>query len=130
MSELYIGTKLINAEPMTRAEYNAFRGWELPADENGDDEGYLVEYLDGGKPNTDMYAGYVSWSPKEQFENAYRKTSGLPFGLAVEAMIKAEFERHGIRFLDKQGLYPAAPYHMKKEEVGAFPVITIKQGRA
>ena len=71
---------------MTRAEYNAFRGWELPADENGADEGYLVEYLDGGKPNTTTHAGYVSWSPKEQFDNAYRKTSGLSFGLAVEAM--------------------------------------------
>ena len=42
MSDLYIGTKMINAEPMTRAAYNVFRGWELPADENGDDEGYLV----------------------------------------------------------------------------------------
>ena len=48
----------------------------------------------------------------------------------IKAMIRAEFERQGIRLLDKQGLYPAAPYHMKKEEVGAFPVITIKQGRA
>ena len=48
----------------------------------------------------------------------------------IKAMIKAEFERQGIRFLDKKGLYPAAPYHMKKEDVGAFPVITIKQGRA
>ena len=79
MSDLYIGTKMINAEPMTRAAYNVFRGWELPADENGDDEGYLVEYLDGGRPNTTTHAGYVSWSPKEQFDNAYRKTSGLPF---------------------------------------------------
>ena len=48
----------------------------------------------------------------------------------IKAMIKAEFERQGIRFLDKQGLYPAAPYHMKKEDIGAFHVITIKQGRA
>lgn len=90
MSDLYIGTKMINAEPMTRAEYNAFRGWELPADENGDDEGYLVEYLDGGKPNTTTHAGYVSWSPKEQFDNAYRKTTGIPFGLAVEAVKKGK----------------------------------------
>lgn len=86
MSDLYIETKLINAQPMTRQQYNDFRGWELPADENGDDEGYLVEYLDGGKPNTTIYAGYVSWSPKEQFDKAYRKTSGLSFGLAVEAV--------------------------------------------
>ena len=88
MSETYIGTKLIKAEDMTRAEYNAFRGWELPADENGADEGYLVEYLDGGKPNTTTHAGYVSWSPKEQFDNAYRKTTGMSFGLAVEAVKK------------------------------------------
>ena len=90
MSETYIGTKLIKAEVMTRAEYNAFRGWELPTDENGADEGYLVEYLDGGKPNTTTHAGYVSWSPKEQFDNAYRKTSGMPFGLAVEAVKKGK----------------------------------------
>ena len=90
MSDLYIGTKMINAEPMTRAAYNVFRGWELPADENGDDEGYLVEYLDGGKPNTTTHAGYVSWSPKEQFDNAYRKTSGMSFGLAVEAVKKGK----------------------------------------
>ena len=88
MSETYIGTKLIKAEVMTRAQYNAFRGWELPADENGADEGYLVEYLDGGKPNTTTHAGYVSWSPKEQFDNAYRKTTGMSFGLAVEAVKK------------------------------------------
>lgn len=86
MSELYIGTKLINTEPMNRQQYNDFRGWQLPADEDGADEGYLVEYLDGGKPNTTTHAGYVSWSPKETFENAYRKTSGMSFGLAVEAL--------------------------------------------
>ena len=45
----YIGVKLINAIDMTRAAYNILRDWELPADENGDDAGYLVEYLDGGK---------------------------------------------------------------------------------
>lgn len=84
----YIGTKLIRSEPMNRAEYNEFRGWALPADENGADEGYLVEYLDGGKPNTKTHAGYVSWSPKEQHEAAYRETSGMSFGLAVEAMKK------------------------------------------
>ena len=82
----YLGTKLINAEPMSRAAYDDFRGWELPADEDGTDEGYLVEYVDGGKPNTLAYTGYVSWSPKEQFEAAYRRTDGMNFGMAIEAM--------------------------------------------
>ncbi len=84
--QTYIGTKIIKAQPMNRADYNALRGWTLPADENGSDEGYLVEYTDGGKPNMAGYAGYVSWSPKEQFEGAYRNTDGLTFGLAVEAL--------------------------------------------
>lgn len=82
----YIGTKIISAIPMTRAEYNDYRGWKLPADENGDDDGYLVEYLDGGKPNHSVHKGYISWSPKEQFDNAYRKVDGLTFGLALEAI--------------------------------------------
>lgn len=82
----HIGVKLINAYPMTRLAYNDFRGWELPSDENGSDEGYLVEYLDGGKPNTDRFNGYVSWSPKDVFDKAYRPVAGLSFGLAVEAL--------------------------------------------
>ena len=68
----YIGTKEINAILMNRQEYNDFRGWELPDDEDGTDEGYLVEYVDGGKANTPQYNGYVSWSPKDVFERAYK----------------------------------------------------------
>lgn len=86
----YIGTKSIAATPMTRADYNELRGWALPADENGGDDGYLVEYLDGGKPNHQDFAGYISWSPKFQFEAAYRETSGLTFGLAVESLKKGQ----------------------------------------
>lgn len=67
----YIGTKIIQATPMDRLAYNEYRGWTLPADENGADEGYLVEYLDGGKPNHPAHQGYISWSPKEQFDKAY-----------------------------------------------------------
>lgn len=82
----YIGVKLINAKPMTRGEYNDFRGWTVPADENPADDGYLIEYLDGVKGNTDRYQGYVSWSPSGVFHNAYGPTDGMTFGLAVEAM--------------------------------------------
>lgn len=71
---------------MTRKAYNDYRGWELPADENGDDDGFLVEYLDGGKSNHPDHEGYISWSPKDVFERAYRPTSGLTFGMAIEAL--------------------------------------------
>ena len=67
----YVGTKVIHAVPMTRLEYNIYRGWELPKNENGDDNGYLVEYADGGAPNVAGHTGYVSWSPQGVFEKAY-----------------------------------------------------------
>jgi len=79
----YIGTKIINALPMSRLDYNLFMGWSLPDDEDGSDEGYLVEYLDGGTPNTKAYRGYVSWSPKEQFNKAYNKNGKLTLGDAL-----------------------------------------------
>lgn len=71
----FVTTKIVNGTPMTRQEYSDFRGWQLPSDENGEDEGYLVEYLDGGKPNVESHKGYVSWSPKDVFERA-----SLPLG--------------------------------------------------
>lgn len=77
----FIGTKIVHATPMNRQEYNDERGWTLPATEDGADEGYLVEYTDGGAPNHTGYAGYVSWSPKAQFDAAYidiGDVSGLP----------------------------------------------------
>lgn len=66
----YIGTKKLEAKQMTRGEYNKYRGWTIPEGENPDDEGYLVKYPDG----------YESWSPKKQFEEAYREynESALP----------------------------------------------------
>lgn len=82
----YIGVKEIHATPMNRADYNILRGWELPADENGEDDGYLVEYLDGGQANHADYQGYISWSPKDVFERAYRQTDGLTFGFAIELL--------------------------------------------
>lgn len=86
----YIGVKLINAKPMNRLAYNQLRGWEVPDDENPDDEGFLVEYLDGGKPNHKDFEGYISWSPKDVFERAYGPTTGMSFGLALEALKKGQ----------------------------------------
>lgn len=78
--EKYIGTKTIEAEPMTRGDYNKYRGWTIPADENPDDEGYLVKYSDG----------YISWSPKKQFEEAYKMSGEMNFGHALELLKRGE----------------------------------------
>jgi hypothetical protein len=74
----YIGTKMIEAKPMNRGDYNTYRGWNIPKDENPADEGYLVMYSDG----------YESWSPKKQFEEAYRDCMGMTFGIALELLKK------------------------------------------
>lgn len=76
----YIGTKEIMARPMTRGEYNAFKGWTMPSNEVAAEEGYLVEYADG----------YKSWSPKKVFEEAYRECDHMTFGLAIEALKKGK----------------------------------------
>lgn len=74
----YVGTKFIEATPMNRGDYNKYRGWIIPADENPADEGYLVKYSDG----------YESWSPKKQFEEAYKDCAGMTFGIALELLKK------------------------------------------
>jgi len=68
----YIGTKELMAKPMTKGEYNEYRGWETPAEENKDDKGYLVEYLDSPNKNHEKHDNYISWSPKDVFERTYK----------------------------------------------------------
>ena len=71
----YIGTKILNdAKLMNKLQYNERRGWQMPLDEDPNEQGYMVFYPDG----------YVSWSPKDVFEEAYRPMKGLTFGMAIE----------------------------------------------
>lgn len=74
-SKRYEGIKRLSAVPMTRGEYNAYRGWRVPDGESPGDAGYLVEYEDGGKPNHANHKNYISWSPKDVFERSYREIS-------------------------------------------------------
>lgn len=60
-SSLYIGTKAIMAWPQ----------------EKDGQPGYGVQYV---------VDGYVSWSPKEVFELAYRKSGQLTFGHALQVL--------------------------------------------
>jgi hypothetical protein len=53
----------VQAKPMTRGDYITYRGWTIPPDENPSDEGYFIEHD----------SGYVTWIPKDVFENSYAK---------------------------------------------------------
>jgi len=89
--QVYYGTKRITAQPMSRLEYNNYRGWELPADEvsKAADAGYLVEYA-GDDSNHPNHKGYISWSPASQFDSAYQPLNRLDFGHALAAMKDGE----------------------------------------
>lgn len=78
--EQYIGTKLIEAEKAFRCTDERMRvDIIIDPDEAAkyisSEDGYRVRYQDG----------YESWIPKDVFEEAYRSTDGLTFGLAIEA---------------------------------------------
>lgn len=85
---LFIGTKQVKATPMTRIEYNNYRGWELPKDEEHlrEEAGFLVEYVDGGRANDARHTGYISWSPADVFTGSYRENGKLTFGDALAAL--------------------------------------------
>lgn len=72
--EKYLGIKLIEAEQMTVEEYNEKIRLLIYSGE--DRNGYKVVYPDG----------YMSWSPKDVFEKAYRRIDNLTFGLVIEAL--------------------------------------------
>ncbi len=76
----YIGTKIITGTPMSLGDYNEYRCWTMPDDENPAREGYLVIYE----------GGYESWSPKDVFDAAYRLCDAMTFGLALEAAKKGK----------------------------------------
>ena len=82
--QLHIGTKQVTAQPMTRSDAESHLGRNVGGDKHGD--GYLVEYE----------GGYQAWSPKDVFDAAYRPTTGMTFGLAIEALkVGKRVERAG-----------------------------------
>ena len=77
----YIGTKIIEAVPAIRKGGKVYEeGWPIPKSMDPTEEGYKVRYPDG----------YESWSPKGVFEEAYRPTDCMSFGMAIEAMKKGK----------------------------------------
>lgn len=87
--EKYIGTKIIKARILNLGDYNKLRDWAIPTNEDPKKKGCLVGYPDAsGSFNGDLEGGcdYISWSPKNIFDAAYKPVIGMNIGLAVEAM--------------------------------------------
>jgi hypothetical protein len=111
----YVGIKAIEAKPMTRGDYNKYRGWQIPSDENPADEGYLVVYE----------GNYESWSPKDVFEKAYHKSGEMSFSEALYALKRgAKIARSGWNgkgmFLTLQNGSEVAGDKMRNDNAKAF----------
>ena len=79
--ETYIGTKIIEAAPAVKKGGKVYDlTWPIPRSMEPEEPGYRVRYPDG----------YESWSPKDVFEEAYRPTDAMSFGLAIEAAKKGK----------------------------------------
>jgi len=85
--ERYIGTKIILAEPMTKASAvmnGLVRDAAVTIESDGSSPaGYKVIYEDG----------YVSWSPKDTFERAYRRISDAELDLIENSLLKGAITR-------------------------------------
>lgn len=115
--KFHVGTKSLLAKPMNKQEYYQYRGLEVPENEDPKEDGYLVEYLDGGKGNDSRHSGYISWSPKDVFEKSYNENGKLTFGQATEAAkVGKRIARSG---WNGQGMFayivPAASYPAQTE---------------
>lgn len=73
----YTGTKTVKARPMTMGEAyerKLLKEGVRPSECETDKAGYLVEYEDG----------YLSWSPKDVFEAAYKPSETFLERLEIE----------------------------------------------
>lgn len=78
----YIGVKQVEAKPMTRNDYNDYRGWTVPADENLYDEGYLVKHSDN----------YESWIAKDEFEKTYNVVGVRSLNDSALLMVSTDYK--------------------------------------
>lgn len=111
----YIGTKQIEAEPMTEAE--ACEAGLLRTESYRDVPGYHVRYEDG----------YESWSPKDAFEKAYKIADTFLDRLLIEdAELTEKYEKCSA-FIDSDKFrevvkedYPAFLLHLQREAMGSY----------
>lgn len=78
----YTGRKNIEASPMTKHAYQDYQGITRSGD---NEEGYIVEYKENGSRRNHLaHDNYISWSPKDVFEKAYKPSGTLEERLDIE----------------------------------------------
>lgn len=117
----YIGTKQIEAEPMTLGDFVQKTG-RNPYGKNIEnheetEQGYHVRYEDG----------YESWSPKDVFEKTYKVADTFLDRLLIEDSELTEKYEKCSEFVDSDKFreivkedYPAFLLHLQREAMGSY----------
>ena len=119
----YIGTKQIEAEPMTMGEAyekGLLQAGRVPNESEKSKAGYHVKYQDG----------YESWSPAEPFEQAYKRADTFIDRLYVEhSDLMEKFEKCAV-FVDSDKFreivkddYPALLLSLQRDLMGRYAAI-------
>lgn len=119
----YIGTKQIEAEPMTMGEAyekGLLQAGRVPNDSEKSNAGYHVRYQDG----------YESWSPAEPFEKAYKCADTFIDRLYIEhSDLMEKFEKCAT-FVDSDKFrevvkddYPAFLLSLQRDLMGRYAAI-------
>ena len=119
----YIGTKQIEAEPMTMGEAyekGLLQAGRVPNENEKSNAGYHVKYQDG----------YESWSPAEPFEKAYRCADTFLDRLYIEhSDLMDKFEKCAT-FVDSDKFrevvkddYPALLLSLQRDLMGRYAAI-------
>ena len=119
----YIGTKQIEAEPMTMGEAyekGLLQAGRVPNESEKSNAGYHVKYQDG----------YESWSPAEPFEKAYKCADTFIDRLYIEhSDLMEKFEKCAI-FVDSDKFrevvkddYPAFLLSLQRDLMGRYVAI-------
>lgn len=80
----YIGVKLVSAYPMDRGQYNKYRGWKIPSNEDPTNNGYLITYS----------SGYQTWISENEFKLNYLELDDndkLPSGVSIGPKMVEDF---------------------------------------
>lgn len=119
----YIGTKQIEAEPMTMGEAyekGLLQAGRVPNESEKSNSGYHVRYQDG----------YESWSPAEPFEKAYKCADTFIDRLYVEHSDLMERFEKCATFVDSEkfrevvkGDYPAFLLSLQRDLMGRYAAI-------
>lgn len=106
----YVGIEEVNAQPMTRGQYNELRGWTTPAEQDPSDGGYYVV----------RYNGHTTWVPKDIFEDIYEE----PIDNDVE-MVDLKHDLHTTKYTKvthEKDFKFNAPHLFHVEAVSSNPI--------